>query len=349
MAGHNLDLRRWFEHLYAERRRSLSFSPSRAGDLAEWQTAVRSVLIDEMGGWPRNVPPLDPEVTEETDEGAFTRSRVLLRVEEALSVPCWLLVPKGLRPGERRPAILALHGHGNGKDDVVGLDGGQPDRRELIARLNYAYGRTFAEKGYIVLAPDHRNFGERRYSSERLWGRDPCNIVMLKAIMFGRNMLLANVWDARRCIDYLQSREDVNPERIGAVGLSYGGTLTLWLAALDERVKVACVSCYLNSFRAYALSLDNTCGVQTPAAFFDYLDEMWELGALVAPRPLLFESGINDEGFPIDEAKEQFRQVQRVYQLIGAADRVAHDVFDGGHEFSGRLAFDWFAKWLEWH
>ncbi len=348
VSEHNVRLERWFAALHENRARRLSFSPRRAADLESWQATVREVLIEEMGGWPQPAVPLDPEVTDRFDEGAWVRERVLFRVEEALSVPCWLLVPKDLGPGEKRPAVLALHGHGNGKDDVVGLDGGDPERRELIERLNYDYARKFAERGYVVLAPDHRNFGERRYSSERMRGRDPCNLVMLKALLFGRNMLLANVWDCRRCLDYLQTRDDVDADRLGVVGLSYGGTLALWLAALDERVKVACVSCYLNSFRAYAIELDNTCGVQTPTAFFEYLDEMWELSALVAPRPILFESGIHDQAFPVEEAKEQFRQVQRVYQLLGVPERVAHDVFDGGHQFSGRMAFDWFAKWLSW-
>jgi dienelactone hydrolase len=348
MAERNLDLQRWIEYLYQRRPRRLGFSPRRANDLAAWQRQVRAALIEAMGGWPEEPVPLEPEITEAHDDGAWLRQRLLINSEAMMTVPCWLLVPKDLRAGERRPAVLALHGHGNGKDDVVGLDHGDEGRRQHIAAANYDYARQFAQRGYIVLAPDHRNFGERRYHSERLGGRDPCNVMMLKAALFGRNLLLCNLWDACKCLDYLQTRPDVDPARLGVVGLSYGGTLALWVAAFDERVAVACVSCYLNSFAAYALELDNFCGVQTPTGFFQYLDEMWELGVLVAPRPLLIEAGLHDQGFPIDATREQYHHLERAYQLLGVADRLALDVFEGGHQFSGRRAFEWFARWLEW-
>ncbi len=349
MAERNLDLLRWIEYVYEHRPRRLSFDLERGLDLAAWQGTVREALVAAMHGWPEETVPLEPEVTEEHDEGQWVRRRVLFQSEAMMTVPCWLLVPKGIRAGERRPGIMALHGHGNGKDDVVGLDHGDADRRSNIEAHNYDYARQFAERGYVVLAPDHRNFGERRYASERLGQRDPCNIMMLKAELLGRNMLLCNVWDARRGIDYLQSRPEVDPERIGAVGLSYGGTMTLWLAALDERIRAACVSCYVSRFGAYALAMDNTCGVQTPSCFLEYLDEMWELAALIAPRPLLVENGKADAGFPIEDSLTQHAQIARVYEVVGVPERADFDVFDGGHEFSGRKAFDWFARWLDWH
>ena len=158
----------------------------------------------------------------------------------------------------------------------------------------------------------------------------------------------ANVWDARKCIDYLQSRNDVDSERIGAAGLSYGGTMTLWTAALDERVKIADVSCYMNSFQAYALHMDNTCGSQPPVNVLGVLDEMWEVAALIAPRALVCENGISDGGFPIAEAQAAHAKIAEAYERAGVGDRFAADVFEGGHEFSGRKAFDWFAKYLDW-
>jgi len=348
VAERNLNLQRWIEYLYDRRPRRLGFGPERAAELPEWQDEVREALVAAMHGWPEETVALEPEVTEEHDDGRWLRQRLLLQSESMMTVPCWLLVPKDLRPGEKRPAVLALHGHGNGKDDVMGLDHGDDHRRQSIRAHNYDYARQFAERGYVVLAPDHRNFGERRYNSEQAYGRDTCNLMMLKAELLGRNMLLCNIWDTRKCLDYLQSRPDVAADRLGAMGLSYGGTLTLWLAALDERVKVACVSCYVSRYETYALEMDNTCGVQTPSCFLNLLDEMWELTALIAPRALLVENGTQDTGFPIEASLDQHRMIHWVYQTIGAEERVAFDVFEGGHEFSGRQTFDWFARWLGW-
>ena len=74
--------------------------------------------------------------------------------------------------------------------------------------------------------------------------------------------------------------------------------------------------------------------------------EMGEVAALIAPRPLLIESGIRDGGFPIEAAHKAFATVKRAYEVAGVGERTDIDEFDGGHEFSGRKAFDWFARWL---
>ncbi|MCD6350597.1 MAG: alpha/beta fold hydrolase [Armatimonadetes bacterium] len=347
MAQRNLDLQRWVEYVYEHRPRRLSFADRKSEELPQWQAELRAKVVELMHGWPEEVP-LEPEVTEEHDDGQYIRQRVLLQSEPMMAVPAWLLLPKDLQPTERRPALLALHGHGRGKDDVVGLDHGDPDRRRGIEQHNYDYARQFALRGYVVLAPDQRNFGERRYQLDYLGHRDPCNIMMLKTELLGRNMLLSNIWDARKCLDYLQTLDFVDPQRLGAVGLSYGGTMALWVAALDERVAAACVSCYINTFAGYAIKMDNTCGVQTPPRLLEYIDEMWEIAALIAPRPLLIENGREDGGFPIAEALSQHEKIREVYEQIGAGERLEVDVFDGPHQFSGRKAFSFFARWLDW-
>ncbi len=348
MSERNVRLEPWVQYLYDHRKRRLSLENSTPADWAAWRAEACEELVAAMGGWPIEQVPLNPEITEEHDEGDYVRQRLLIDTEPMMAAPCWLLVPKGIAPGERRPAILALHGHGNGKDDICGLDHGEEDKQNNIRVHNYDYARQFVRRGYVVIAPDHRNFGERQYPREDLYGRDPCNIMMLKLALFGRNMLLANVWDASKCIDYLQTREDVDGERIGAAGLSYGGTMTLWTAALDERIKIADVSCYMNSFLAYALDRDNTCGSQTPVNVLGLLDEMWEVAALIMPRALVCENGISDGGFPIAEAQAAHAKIAEAYARAGVGERFTADVFEGGHEFSGRKAFDWFAKYLDW-
>ncbi len=348
MPWRNLDPRKWLEHLYRTRKASIGFTPEAAADLPAWQAKVRQALVDAMGGWPEPVP-LEPEITDTVDDGSYMRHRVVFNSEAMMSVSCYLLVPKDIKPGERRPAILALHGHGkDAKDNVCGVKVSD-EQYERLRRVNYDYGRQFAERGYVVIAPDHRNFGERQYTSHRANDcRDTCNLLLLGCMLFNRSPLLANVFDARRCIDYLEEQEFVDPDRIGAVGLSYGGTMTLWTAALDERIKAACVSCYINTFEAYAIGLDNTCGVQTPQGLLTMVDEMWEIAALIAPRTLVIESGIHDPGFPIEAARSQHEKIRWVYELVGAADKLHIDVFDGAHEFHGEITFPVFAKALNW-
>ena len=269
-------------------------------------------MRDSESVWGRFQSPceLDPEVIETVDEGAYLREKVLFNSERDMAVVAYVLVPKDMKPGERRPAILACHGHGHGKDDICGIDHGERRRVSTIASLNYDYARRFAQRGYVVIAPDWRGFGERSLGGER-GGKDSCDLLFIKGMLLGVNLLTLNIWDAMCSLTYLESRPEVDPERIGIVGLSYGGTMALFTAALDERVKCAVVSGYLNSLGSFALGLGNFCGVQIPAGLLKYGD-LSDVGCLIAPRPLLIESGTQDPGFPIEASREAAARRQGV-------------------------------------
>ena len=345
MADRNVNIDVWLQHLYDSRTPRLCFTPERAAHFDTWRAEFLAALMEGMGGLPQFDLPLDPEITESHQEEGYTRHRLLLQTEPHMNVPCWLLIPDGIAPGEKRRGMLALHGHGHGKDDVCGLHDATEEQIANITVHNYDYARQFAQRGYVVIAPDHRGFGERAMSRDTLWTRDPCNVLLIKTLLFGRNMLMLNVWDAMKCVDYLQTRPDVDAGRIGAVGLSYGGTMTLFTTAFDTRIRTADVVCYMNSFEEYGLHRSNFCGNQTPSTLLS-LGEMWDVAIAIAPRPLLVESGIQDGGFPIDEARKANEKVRAAYEALGIGDRFDVDEFDGGHRFNGAKAFDWFEKWL---
>jgi len=274
--------------------------------------------------------------------------------EEFATVPAWLLVPKGIRPGERRPAILCAHGHGRGKDDVAGVLP-PPDSQEYATALkriqngNYDYARQLVQRGYVCLAPDWRNFGERKASLD--WTRrdsDPCDKVYLGYAYLGFELLALDLWDAMRSLDYLQSLPFVDPDRIGMVGLSFGGTMTTYLSALDERIRCAVISCYLSTVPDSGLSRRgkaNTCGSQFMRGLLTFGD-IPVVAGLIAPRPCLVEAGEQDLGFFVDDAQQAFAYVSSIYAAAGVPERTAADIHPGGHAFSGKKAFDWFARWL---
>ena len=93
------------------------------------------------------------------------------------------------------------------------------------------------------------------------------------------------------------------------------------------------------------MGFGNTCGAQTPHGLLEY-GEVSDIGCLIAPRPLLIESGASDDGFPIDASREASAAVRRAYEVAGVADRFDVDEFDGGHQWSGRKAYDWLDRWL---
>jgi len=346
--GRNLTMDGYFEELYRSRSPLLKCMAQNEEAFHSWRGQFRAMLEHGMGGYPTEEVEPDPLVTDRHDEGDYLRERLLIRTEPAMNVPCWLLTPKDTRAGDKRAAVLALHGHGGGRDDICGVASDDASA-ERIRGHNYDYARKLVRQGLIVLAPDHRGFGERRVGYEK-WGteghdrRDPCNVLLLKALLFGKNLLLLNVWDVMKCLDYLASRADTDPGRIGACGLSYGGTATLFAAALDSRIKAAVVSCYLNSFADYALKMSNFCGNQTPTGLL-CLGEMEDVACCIAPRFLMVESGRSDEGFPIEAARQAAKPVQRIYRVLGVPERFQFHEFDGGHMWSG-AGEEFLARWL---
>lgn len=314
-----------------------------------WRRKLVSSLWKELGDIPQKVP-LRPVIAKRKDMGSYIREKIFLQTERFMSMPAWVLIPKHSKLKSKHgriPAILAAHGHGFGKDPIIG----ESHRRRDIARqrrqLNYDYGLEAVRRGYFVIVPDWRVFGERTERSQ--WvrpGRDACNVAALAVEYFGMHLLGLDIWDGMRAVDYLQSRREVDPARIGCLGLSFGGTMTTYLTALDKRIKVACISGYVSTLgNAIGMRDGNFCGSQAMPGLLKYGD-IPDVVLLAAPRPLCIEIGLQENCFHAPDMIKAARYVQRGYRAIGAGDRLIVDTFPGKHQWSGRKAWPWFERWL---
>jgi len=295
-----------------------------ATGLEPWRARVRERLFAMLGSAPEPVP-LDLETTESVDCGSYRRDRVVFDTEAAMSVPAYLLVPHDrTEPG---PAVLAIHGHGPGKARICGV------LTDEVHDEGAPYAHVLASEGYVVLAPDLRGFGERTD-----WMPDDkyhCDWDLVCATMAGVVPHQRNLWDLQRAIDVLAAHPLVDASRIAAGGLSYGATCTLFLAAIDERVRAAMVACYLSSWRSAHTMPWNMCGSQILPGQIGAIEHL-DIAALIAPRALLAENGIEDVIFPVAAARETVAALHRVYAQLGAPDgSLVHDVFDGGHMWHG--------------
>jgi dienelactone hydrolase len=305
------------------------------GALTAWAERCRGRLHELLGPEPALVP-LDFETLESVECDGYRRDKVVFDCEESMSVPAYLLVPDARRDAPPGAAVLACHGHGPGKSQVVGL--------EHTEMPNADYGLQLVRRGYVVLAPDLRCFGERLD-----WNPDDhyaCDTNLVHAAMAGWNPLAQNIWDLRRCLDVLEQHPLVDPASIGMVGISYGGTVTLFTAALDARVAACVVSGYFSSWAVSHKMPWNMCGSQILTGMLGRLEHE-DLGALVAPRPMLVETGADDDLFPVAAATEAVRRVRLVYDELGAGDRLVHDVFAGGHQWHGAEALPFLDRWLD--
>ena len=131
---------------------------------------------------------------------------------------------------------------------------------------------------------------------------------------------------------------------LGCLGLSGGGTTTLFATALEPRITVAVISGYFNTFHASIMSIVH-CECNYIPNILQYA-EMADIAGLIAPRPLLVESGTEDPIFPVQATEAAYRDLQRVYKLLSVPERLDKDIFPGGHRFSGRKAFAWLKQWL---
>jgi len=345
MAKRNFSMIEYFNKMAENWTPLLSFQGRTPADFEAWKKQALEKYFELLGEFPQPVP-LAPDIiySVEQDNGLI-RERVIIDTEENMSVPCVVLRRKDLKPDKSHPAILCSHGHGPyGKEPVAG-NHSTPELEDNIRRHNYNYGEIMALEGYVTLSPDLRVFGERADGGNPYPGRDKCNVHFLRGAMFGVYTLTLNIWDMKCCIDYLQSRPEVNPERIGMMGLSQGGTMTTFTTAAEPRIKCADIIGYLNPFKKFAIQRANWCGSQMVPGIYKYFDTH-DIAGLIAPRPLLVEMGVHDTCFFIEDQLESFAALQKIYRAAGAEEHLWADIHPGEHMFANNKAHEFFRTYL---
>ncbi len=338
LAARHFDTREFCLSEYGALTPTLSFSASDASSANAWQRRARARLIDRLGGFPTTKAPLNAEILETVDFGSYTREKIVFDTRHNLSALGYLLVPKGgARP---RPAVVCVSGHGRGLADILGMNDDGTSRAERGVSYAKEYALQCVEHGYVTLAVEQLALGARRDEGARKAGptANSCQPAACAALLLGQSMAAWRVWDAMRAIDYLSTRREVDASRIATLGASGGGTTALLTAAIDERVKVAVVSAYFNTFRDSIVSIAHCPDNYVPGLLQDM--EMYDLSGLVAPRRLFVESGRKDRIFPIEGFETAAAKARGIYQAFGVPDHFGSEIHNGAHEFNGVRAFD---------
>jgi len=323
------------------------FAGKDENDWRQWREQLIALAKASLGIMPPKVP-LNPEIQAEWTEGGLHKQRVIFDVEDGLSAVAYVFRPSGAKG--QLPGILACHGHGPfGKEAVMG-NRSSAELRANIDSHNYDYGLQMAKAGYAVIAIDWRGFGQRDDQAKPNWldnirGRDICNVHYVRATILGRTVLGMDVHDGMCALDYLCGQDFVDPQRIGVMGLSFGGTMTTWMSICDDRIKAADIICYSDRFADFAIRDSNCCGSQVTPGLYELCD-LPDLHGLIAPRPLLVEIGTYDDCFFLDSAMSCFGEVEKIYAAAGARDKLELDLFEGGHRWGANRSFDFFKKYL---
>jgi dienelactone hydrolase len=362
---------------------SLSFLEPKWRALEAWKAAARPLLHSRLGYDPPALP-LGAQVTGREERDGVVIESVRIRATTAYDIPAKVLLPAKRRA--RLPGVVALHCHSGryqwGHEKVVSS---RADSPELTAFRQNTYGRPYGEvlarRGYVVVVIDAFYFGSRRLRVEALDAtaahpemREP--LAALRALKPGtaewltaadklcgryehltaKTIFAAGAtwpgilaWDDRRSLDYLASRPEVDPQRLGCVGLSIGGLRAAHLAGADERIKAAVVAGWMTEF---ALQLRNHLRSHTWMVYVPELHgalDLPDVAALCAPGALLVQQCSQDQLYPMAAMKAAVEKLTRIYAKAGHADRFRGTFHDQPHSFRPAMqdeAFAWLDRWL---
>ncbi len=296
---------------------------------------VRETFLSIIGGLPEYNGPLNPSITGRIQADNYTIEKVIFE-----SLPGFYVTANLYRPNQagRYPGILLQAGH---------TQEGKPEGQRLAANL--------ALKGFVVLAFDPVGQGEREQTYDPRVDRALAGWSVPEHIQAGsQNILIGQsvaryfIWDAKRALDYLASRPEVDSARLGAVGCSGGGALTTFIGALDARLKAVAPACFINSYRLLFAGPDPDSEMSPPLLLSSGLD-MADYIELSAPTPWLILATDGDYFTPAG-ARMVYEEARRWFRLYGAEDKVRLFVGGGPHGTpleTREAIYEWMIRWLK--
>src|SRR5215471_11670917 len=331
-------LLRWMDQIaqqqLQQREKSIAQIHSVA-DAERRKKSVRETFLSLIGGLPEYSGPLNPRLTGRLQSGNYIIEKVIFE-----SLPGFYVTANVYRPERagRFPGILLQAGH---------TQEGKPEGQRLAANL--------ALKGFVVLAFDPVGQGEREQTYNRQidqplagWSVPEHIQAGAQSILIGEGAARYFIWDAKRALDYLASRPEVNADRLGAVGCSGGGATTTFIGALDPRIKAVASACFINSYRLLFAGPDPDSEMSPPSLLASGLD-MADYVELSAPTPWLILATEGDYFTPAG-AKLVYEEARRWYGLYGVEDKLHFFVGPGPHGTpleTREEIYKWMIRWLK--
>jgi len=303
--------------------------------IAEYQRRIRGKFTQALGEFPERTP-LNPQITGVVRRKGYRVEKVIFESQPKHYVTALLFMPEKRRRRRPYPGVLVPCGHSkNGK----------------AYETYQTMGALLAINGMAALVFDPIDQGERSQMPSQLpelWGTRAHTMIGVGSILLGRNTAWFEIWDGMRGIDYLQSRREVDPTRIGCTGNSGGGTQTSYLMSLDDRIIAAAPSCYITNLYERILELgaqDAEQNIFGQLAFgMDHADYLM----LRAPTPIMICAATNDF-FDIRGTWQSFRYAKRLYSRLGYAERIDLLENDAPHNYNQlqrQSVARWMSRWL---
>lgn len=309
----------------------------RGGDVARWQQALRQQMravlgVDQM---PAMDQPIQVRTLWKREHELGTIEKLVFTSEPGVDVPCYLCLPH--EPLQPRTTFICLQGHSTGMHRSVGLS-----RADEQTAIEVDGDRAFAlgcmKRGLAALCIEQRSLGERQEQHQQDVSPQACHDAAMHAMMLGRTLVGERVYDVMRAVRMLGQRDEVDAGRIGIMGNSGGGTVTIYAAAIMPEIRWTMPSCSLCSYRASIMRIHHCCCNYLPG-ILRYAEAGDVLG-LIAPRPVVVVTGKDDPIFPLPGVRDAFEQASRIYSAFEAGDQCQLVIGDGEHRFYEQDAWD---------
>ena len=322
----------------SEKTRMAFWSKADRSSVQRWEETCepyrRVFAADVIGAFDPPSLPMNPRTRLLFDEPTFRGYEVMLDVWPDVFAYGILLVPKDIRPGERRPVVVCQHG----------LEGRPRDAADpsIDSHYYHQFAVKLAQRGFITYAPQNPYIG-----------KDKVRVLQRKANPLGRSMFSVIVRQHERTLEFLRIQPFVDPERIGFYGLSYGGKTAMRVPALVKGYCLSICSADFNEWIVKNTSLDSKYSYMFTIEYemFEFgLGETFnyaEMAALIAPRPFMVERGHDDGVAPDEWVAYEYAKVRRLYVKLGIADRTEIEFFDGPHTINGQGTVDFLHRHLK--
>lgn len=305
----------------------------------KWQEERRAFFLERIGGLPERTP-LNPRITGTLEGEGYRIEKILLETRPGFHLTANLYLPATPGPW---PGVLVPCGHShNGK-----AAGQYQLASRLLARHGIAaicYDPIGQGERYQILDPDTKRTHfedaphvEAVHPNVKLMCTTEHTMVGLSSALLGENVAQYRIWDGMRVIDYLQSRPDILPDKIGCTGNSGGGTETAYLMALDDRIVAAAPGCYLTTFRSLLSLKGPQDGEQNIFGQLAFGMDQADYCIMRLPRPTLIAAGTRDVTFDFAGTWDLFRDAKRFASRIGYPDRIDLAAPDAPHGFTLQL------------
>ena len=303
--------------------------------IREYQQRQRSFFIKQLGGFPERTP-LNAKTVRTIQADGYHIENVIYESQPQHHITANLYLPDG---EGRFPGVVVSSGH---------------SRTGKTADYNQRFGIMMAKQGIAALCFDPIGQGERSQilddqGQPKFSGTTTEHFLIgVGSTLVGRNTATYRVWDGMRSIDYLASRPEIDPTRIGYTGCSGGGTLTSYVMALDERVSCAAPACYLTTFRRLIETIGPQDAEQNIFGQIAFGLDQPDYVLMRAPRPTLISATTGDF-FDYQGTWDNFRQAKLIYGRLGFPERVDLVEIDGRHGVQPQnlaTIAHWMKRWL---